>query len=88
MADIMSQQEKALVRKTRQRKGGWGGRIKQEEFAAHFVGKTGRATCTLIQYYLFQSHVQQSELLLICMVTHIARVWINRVRLPVLHVVS
>ena len=24
----------------------------------------------------------------ICMVTHIARVWINRVRLPVLHVVS
>ena len=23
-----------------------------------------------------------------CMVTHIARVWINRVRLPVLHVVS
>ena len=24
----------------------------------------------------------------VCMVTHIARVWINRVRLPVLHVVS
>ena len=24
----------------------------------------------------------------ICMVTHIARVWINRVRLPILHVVS
>ena len=23
-----------------------------------------------------------------CMVTHIARVWINRVRLPILHVVS
>ena len=23
-----------------------------------------------------------------CMVTHIARIWINRVRLPVLHVVS
>ena len=27
-------------------------------------------------------------LLYLCMVTHIARVWINRVRLPVLHVVS
>ena len=25
---------------------------------------------------------------LVCMVTHIARVWVNRVRLPVLHVVS
>ena len=25
---------------------------------------------------------------ILCMVTHIARVWINRVRLPVLHVVS
>ena len=24
----------------------------------------------------------------VCMVTHIARVWINRIRLPVLHVVS
>ena len=24
----------------------------------------------------------------VCMVTHLARVWINRVRLPVLHVVS
>ena len=24
----------------------------------------------------------------VCMVTHIARVWINQVRLPVLHVVS
>ena len=24
----------------------------------------------------------------VCMVTHIARVWINRVRLPILHVVS
>ena len=24
----------------------------------------------------------------VCMVTHIARIWINRVRLPILHVVS
>ena len=24
----------------------------------------------------------------VCMVTHIARVWTNRIRLPVLHVVS
>ena len=26
--------------------------------------------------------------LYVCMVTHMARVWVNRVRLPVLHVVS
>ena len=24
----------------------------------------------------------------VCMTTHIARVWINRIRLPILHVVS
>ena len=28
------------------------------------------------------------EIMYVCMVTHIPRVWINRVRLPILHVVS
>ena len=34
-------------------------------------------------YYIKHFHIMHA-----CMVTHIARVWINRVRLPVLHVVS
>ena len=38
--------------------------------------------------WLCNPHTIEDHVLYVCMVTHIARVWINRVRLPVLHVVS
>ena len=39
-------------------------------------------------YWLTFSYEIGSHRMYVCMVTHIARVWINRVRLPMLHVVS
>ena len=44
-----------------------------------------RIVTILFNYVL---HCVWLVLVVVCMVTHIARVWINRVRLPVLHVVS
>ena len=55
--------------------------------------KTGKAQHVPLRDAAIQSNRIKSEdpyifLWRLCMVTHIARVWINRVRLPILHVVS
>ena len=40
-------------------------------------------------YYMLKYELELScSIMYVCMATHIARAWINRVRLPVLHVVS
>ena len=45
---------------------------------------TGMSPRHALQYYVCTRYV----CMYVCMVTHIARVWINRVRLPILLVVS